>query len=84
MTFYRKMKTKSSQNMPADKYSLLQHILRAHYQTWIWMHVNVKIIAHVDLQENGWAKMVDEELSETMLHRYGIKVSRSTSHFVFD
>ena len=62
---YRKMKTKSSQNMPADKYSLEQHILRAHYQTWIWMHVNVKIIPDVDLQEYGWTKMVDEELSET-------------------
>ena len=62
---YRKMKTKSSQNMPADKYSLEQHILRAHYQTWIWMHVNVKIIPDVDLQEYGWTKMVGEELSET-------------------
>ena len=62
---YRKMKTKSSQNMPADKYSLEQHILRAHYQTWIWMHVNVKIIPDVDLQEYGWTKMVDEELSKT-------------------
>ena len=58
---YRKMKTKSSQNMPADKYSLNQHILRAHCQTWIWMHVNVKIIPNVDLQKYGWTKMVDEE-----------------------
>ena len=62
---YRKMKTKSSQNVPADKYSLEQHILHAHYQTWIWMHVNVKIIADVDLQGYGWTKMVDEELSKT-------------------
>ena len=62
---YRNMKTKSSQNMPADKYSLEQHILRAHYQTWIWMHVNVKIISDVDLQEYGWTKMVDKELSKT-------------------
>ena len=65
MRLYRKMKTKSSQNMPSDKYSLEQHILRAHYQTWIWMHVNVKIIPDVDLQEYGWTKMVGEELSET-------------------
>ena len=50
---YRKMKTKSSQNMPADKCSLEQHILRAHYQTWIWMYVNDKIIPDVDLQEYG-------------------------------
>ena len=50
MRLYRKMKTKSSQNMPSDKYSLEQHILCAHYQTWIWMHVNVKIIPDVDLQ----------------------------------
>ena len=62
---YRNMKTKSSQNMPADKYSLEQHILRAHYQTWIWMHVNIKIIPDVDLQEYGCAKMVDKELSKT-------------------
>ena len=61
----RKMKTKSSQNVPAHKYSLEQHILRTHYQTCIWMHVNVKIIRDVDLQEYGWTKMVDEELSET-------------------
>ena len=79
---YRKMKTKSFQNMPADKYSLEQHILRAHYQTWIWMRVKVKIIPDLDLQEYGWTKMVDEELSETYL--YGINVSRATSHFVFD
>ena len=32
---YRKLETKSSEKMPADKYSLEQHILRAHYQTWI-------------------------------------------------
>ena len=51
--------------MPADKYSLEQHILRAHYQTWIWMYVNAKIIPDVDLQEYSWTKMVDEELSET-------------------
>ena len=51
--------------MPADKYSLEQHILRGYYQTWIWMHVTVKIIPDVDLQEYGWTKMVDEELSET-------------------
>ena len=51
--------------MPADKYSLEQHIVRAHYQTWIWMHVNVKIISDADLQEYGWTKMVGEELSET-------------------
>ena len=62
---YTKMKTKSSQNMPVDKYSLEQHTLCAHYQSWIWMHVNVKIIPDVDLQEYGWTKMVDEELSET-------------------
>ena len=62
---YRKMKTKSSQNMPADKYSLEQHILHAHYQTCILMHVNIKIIPDVDLQEYGWMKMVDEELSKT-------------------
>ena len=79
------MKTKTSQNIPADKYSLEQHILRAHYQIWIWMHVNVKIIPDVDSQEYGWTKMVEEELSETyMLHRYGVKVIRSTGHFVFD
>ena len=65
MRLYKKMKTNSSQNMPSDKYSLEQHILRTHYQTWIWMHVNVKIIPDVDLQEYGWMKMVDEELSET-------------------
>ena len=51
--------------MPADKYSLEQHILRAHYQTWIWTHVNVKIIPDVDLQQYGWTKMVGKELSET-------------------
>ena len=62
---HRKIKTKSSQNMPANKYSLEQHILRSHYQTWIWMHVNVKIIPDVDLQQYGWTKMVREELSET-------------------
>ena len=62
---YRKMKTKSSQNMPADKYSLDQHILHAHYQTCILMHVSVKIIPDIDLQEYGWMKMVDEELSKT-------------------
>ena len=63
--FYRKIKTKSSQNMLADKYSLEQHILPAHYQTWIWMHVNVKMIPDADWQEYGWTKMVGEELSET-------------------
>ena len=62
---YTKMKTKSSQNMPVDKYSLTQHTLCAHYQTWIWMHVNVKIIPDVDLQEYGWTKMVGKELRET-------------------
>ena len=62
---YTKMKTKSYQNMPADKYSLEQHISRAHYQTWIWMHVNDRIIPDVDLQEYGWTKMVDKELRET-------------------
>ena len=62
---YRKMKTKSSRNMPADKCSLEQHILRAHYQTWIWMYVNDKIIPDVHLQEDGWTEMVDKELSET-------------------
>ena len=62
---YRKMKTKSSQNMPAEKYSLEQHILPTHYQTWIWTHVNIKIIPDVDLQEYGWTKMVGEELSKT-------------------
>ena len=61
MRLHRKMKTKSSQNMSANKYSLEQHILRAHCQTWIWMHVNVKIIPNVDLQKYGWTKMVDEE-----------------------
>ena len=60
-----KIKTKSSQNMPVDKYSLEQHTLCAHYQTWIWMHVNVKIIPDVDLQEYGWTKMVGKELRET-------------------
>ena len=48
---YRKIKTKSSQNMPADKYSLVQHILRAYYQTWLWMHVNVKITPDIDLKK---------------------------------
>ena len=62
---YRKMKSKTSQNMPADKYSLEQHISCAHYQTWIWMHVKVKIILDVDIQEYGWTKMIYEELSET-------------------
>ena len=61
----KNMKAKSSQNIPADKYSLEQHILHAHYQTWIWMHVNVKIIPHADLQEYGWTKMLDKEWSKT-------------------
>ena len=51
---YIKMKPKCSQNMPADKYYSEQHILRVHYQTWIWMHVNVKIILDVALPEYGW------------------------------
>ena len=67
MRLYRKMKTKSSQNMPADKYTLEQHILRAQYQNWIWMHANAKIISDVDLQEYGWTKMIGEELRETFV-----------------
>ena len=70
---YRKMKTKSSQNMPADKYSLNQHILRAHCQTWIWTHVNVKIIPDVDLEGYGWTNMVDEELSDTYVTQFWYK-----------
>ena len=48
------------------------------------MHVNVKIIPDVDLQEYGWTKMVGEELSETNVTPLWYKVSRSTDHFVFD
>ena len=48
--------------IPPDEDSCVQHILRAHYITFIWRNYHTQIIPRIPLFGNGWKIDDDNEV----------------------
>ena len=65
MQLYKQKKTKTSQDLPLDKKSILQAIKCIYYKVYYWPRIDEAIINDILLQGHGL--IVDNEIEEVRL-----------------